>query len=122
MSDPLDSVDIAEALDAASDGLPGTRPRKPVGHPRTFPSAEAAFRALTVEEHGGHLRWVGRTSGVAGTPVLAHASKVQTAFRFAFRQHHGRDPVGNVRPVCAFRGCVAGAHLVDRQMREGGAT
>ncbi|MFE0766123.1 hypothetical protein [Streptomyces smyrnaeus] len=82
----------------------------------------AAFNERTVAVDGGHLHWTGAT-GARGTPVLAMNSQVETAYRLAFRWHHGRAPEGNVRPGCSYPSCVAGAHLRDRAMRDqdGGA-
>ncbi|NJP75711.1 hypothetical protein HCJ99_34090, partial [Streptomyces sp. C1-2] len=33
------------------------------------------------------------------------------------RMHHGREPVGYVKPGCDEPDCMAGAHLTDRTIR-----
>ncbi|MBA0053490.1 hypothetical protein E0L36_22200 [Streptomyces sp. AJS327] len=77
----------------------------------------AAFAERTVALDGGHLHWTG-TTNTRGTPVLAMANQVHTAYRLSFAWHHGREPEGNVRPSCGFPACVAGPHLHDRVLRE----
>ncbi|MEU8870506.1 hypothetical protein AB0D24_04935 [Streptomyces javensis] len=76
-----------------------------------------AFAARTVAVEGGHLHWTGARSP-HGTPVLHLGMETRTAYRYQFRVVHGREPVGNVAPGCGYDGCVAGAHLEDRLMRE----
>ncbi|MEU5834543.1 hypothetical protein ABZ820_12835 [Streptomyces diacarni] len=76
-----------------------------------------AFAARTVAVRGGHLRWAGARSQ-HGTPVLHLRTQTQTAYRYAFQVEHGREPVGNVAPGCGYCGCVAGAHLEDRLLRQ----
>ncbi|NDK24722.1 hypothetical protein FSY75_09575 [Streptomyces sp. TR1341] len=110
----MTSEEIAAALDAAGGLVPGTRP----GRVRAA-SWEEAFNARTVPVEGDHLAWSGAT-GHRGTPVVGFQGQVETAYRLAFRWHHGREPEGNVRPKCDFPGCVAGGHLADRLIREGG--
>ncbi|MFD4315067.1 hypothetical protein [Streptomyces sp. NPDC058548] len=116
----MTSDEIADALDAAGDSLPAAPGSGPT--PRLLASSwEDAFAAYTVALTGGHLHWTGAT-GQRGTPVVAWRSRVETAYRLAFRWHHKREPVGNVRPSCDYPRCVAGEHLADRVIREGAAT
>lgn len=89
------------------------------GRPASGTSWEDAFEQRTDPVEGGHLRWTGAT-GARGTPVVAYRGQVETAYRLAFRWHHGREPQGNVRPTCDYPRCVAGEHLADRALREGG--
>lgn len=65
---------------------------------------------------GGHLEWTGWRNS-AGVPVVRHRGFQGSAYRVAFRIHHGRVPEGQVRNVCGMPGCVAGGHLADRVMR-----
>ncbi|MFD8774551.1 hypothetical protein [Streptomyces sp. NPDC059916] len=113
--------DVA-ALDAASDSgrpvTPATDARKRAPRER-YGSLKEMFAAKTVAVEGGHLHWTGAT-GSRGTPVFSYQSHVDTAYRLAFRWHHGRAPQGNTRPTCGYPCCVAGGHLADRVMREGG--
>lgn len=114
----MTSDEIADALDSAGESLPGaSAPGR--GRPGTAASWEDAFALRTVAVEGGHLHWTGAT-GHRGTPVLAWRGQVETGYRLAFRWHHGREPEGNVRPTCDYPCCVAGGHLADRLIRDGG--
>lgn len=90
-------------------------PPHPFGAP-DHASIEDAFRARTEPAPGGHVRWTGPRSS-CGTPVLCHQSRNESAYRAAFRLHHGREPIGRVKPGCDRAGCVAGGHLEDQPMR-----
>ncbi|MFG3276190.1 hypothetical protein [Streptomyces luteogriseus] len=93
-------------------GLP--TPRQ--GQPPTYPSIEDAYRAHAVPRKDGHVEWTGlRTGGHA--PMVKHCRSMESAYRVAFRLHHGRDPEGLVYPACGTEGCVAGAHVEDTVMR-----
>jgi len=80
------------------------------------------FKAWTLEEfeqaapliQGGHRLWKGRF-GPGNVPM---ANRDVTAYRLAFRLHHGREPVGKVMGRCTRKKCVEGSHLTDRLMRE----
>ncbi|BBA98274.1 hypothetical protein RVR_4404 [Actinacidiphila reveromycinica] len=117
--------EIAAALDDASGAVePGpsaARARQPSGRGEPATSWADAFAARTVAVEGGHLHWTGAT-GHRGTPVVSFRGQVETGYRLAFRWHHGREPEGNVRPRCDYPGCVAGGHLADRKLREGGGS
>jgi hypothetical protein len=41
-----------------------------------------------------------------------------SAYRAAFRLHHGREPEGTVTSACDELLCVSGTHVEDRPMRE----
>ncbi|WNI31458.1 hypothetical protein [Streptomyces sp. ITFR-6] len=115
----MTSEEIAAALDAADVSVPG--PSVPArGRSVSAASWQDAFNARTVAMEGGHLHWTGAT-GHRGTPVVSFRGQVQTGYRLAFRWHHGREPEGNVRPTCDYPCCLAGGHLADRRIREGGA-
>ncbi|MGJ3559006.1 hypothetical protein ACR6C2_08505 [Streptomyces sp. INA 01156] len=45
------------------------------------------------------------------------AGKDMTAYRLAFRLHHGREPEGRMVGTCRIKRCVAGAHLEDNVLR-----
>ncbi|MEV6738614.1 hypothetical protein AB0N14_17465 [Streptomyces sp. NPDC051104] len=72
------------------------------------------FDQMTRQLRGGHRRWLGRTSP-DGVPM---ASRDESAYRVAFRLHHGRDPVGRVEGTCTRKRCVAGGHQRDDVMRK----
>lgn len=91
---------------------PYVRGRRPI-----YSSWEEAFTAQSEPVEGGHRRWTG-TREKGGTPVVRYLSSIETAYRVAFRLHHGREPVGNVTRSCLIQGCVAGEHQMDRPMRE----
>lgn len=112
--------EIAAALDTAGQEAPtaGVASGLPAFGPAT--SWREAFDQRTVAVDGGHLDWIGATTGTSSTPVVAWQNKVETAGRLAFRWHHGREPEGNVRARCGYPRCVAGAHLTDRRIRQGG--
>ncbi|MDX3294651.1 hypothetical protein PV569_13135 [Streptomyces scabiei] len=74
-----------------------------------------AFADNTAPVGAGHLRWTGCAPG---TPTVCFRRRRLRATRVSFELHHGRPPVGTARPVCGMTGCLAGAHLADRPMRE----
>jgi DNA-binding CsgD family transcriptional regulator len=83
-------------------------------------SIEDAYRAQTVPARDGHADWAGWRTG-NDVPMVKHCYHEESAYRVAFRIHHGRDPESVVIPVCGKPRCVAGAHLEDgviRQSRE----
>lgn len=94
-------------------GLPA--PRR--GRPDTYASLEDAFRRFAEPYDGGHVRWIGYRDK-DGTPRVCYRQVPQAAPRVAFVLHHGREPVGKAMPACGVDGCIAGAHLADRPMRE----
>ena len=94
-------------------GLPAPVPgRKPPRHS----TKEAAFWAHTEPVEGGHLKWTGRIEN--DVPLLRYCGTQESAYRIAFRLHHGREPVGKVRSLCEEPHCVAGSCVADRPMRE----
>jgi hypothetical protein len=92
-------------------GLPA--PRR--GARERYASPAEALRASNAPTDGGHLRWTGASDG---TPYVYFRRKRIAAARLAFELHHGRSPVGTIRPSCGTAGCLAGAHLADRPIRE----
>ncbi|MDX2698964.1 helix-turn-helix domain-containing protein [Streptomyces ipomoeae] len=91
---------------------------KAVREPRPSRTVAAAL-ALYAEPYGdGHVRWTGPYSG--RMPTLFADSRSHNARRVAFREHHGREPVGYVLTDCGRSGCMAGAHLTDLLMRSAG--
>lgn len=123
----LDSADVSNLAVARRLGCHPERVRRvrteagiaPYGRGRrgSGETWEEAFVARTVAVEGGHLHWTGSVSA-CGTPLLRLRSFATTVYRHAFRAEHGREPVGNVAPGCAYPRCVAGGHLEDRLMRE----
>ncbi|MFE3558374.1 hypothetical protein ACFXKW_26460 [Streptomyces sp. NPDC059193] len=91
------------------------RPPRPP-RPGAPESPEQAVRALTADLDGGHARWTGRID--RGTPRLPWKGSSLSPLRIAFREHHGREPQGQVTSGCAVAHCVAGRCLQDRPMRE----
>ncbi|MFH8577194.1 helix-turn-helix domain-containing protein [Streptomyces zaomyceticus] len=112
--------EIAEALDGVDvSGCPellGVRAVRPV---RRGPcgSWQEAFLARTVAVEDGHVEWTGSLNA-HGTPLFKVGPVAETAYRYAFRAHHGRDAEGKTVPVCGYFRCVAGGHLEDRVLRE----
>ncbi|MFF1792641.1 hypothetical protein ACFVXQ_00110 [Kitasatospora sp. NPDC058263] len=90
-----------------------TRPARQ--HRARYPSPEAKLNALSAPTEGGHQRWTGPMDGQH--PLLKHGGRRYSVLALAFRQHHGRDPIGTVRVGCDLPGCVAGAHLDDAPAR-----
>lgn len=87
------------------------------GRRRSAQTWEEAFAARVVAVDDGHAEWTGTLSKY-GTPVLHLGLETQTAYRYAFRVHHGREPKGKTSPACGRAHCVAGGHLEDRVLRE----
>jgi hypothetical protein len=79
-------------------------------------SFEDVFRTHTEDADGGHIRWTGPVTHQ--TPAVRFDSRLQSAYRVAFRLHHGREPEGLAMPVCDMPLCVAGGCLEDRPMRQ----
>jgi hypothetical protein len=111
--------EIAAALDAAAQA-PVAVPAVAEPSVRAEDTWRALFEERVIAVDGGHLHWSGATT-TRGTPVVACGGQVETAYRLAFRWHHGREPVGNVRPRCGYPSCLAGGHLADRLLRTEGA-
>lgn len=79
-----------------------------------YPTWEEAVNARIVAD-GEHAHWTGIAHH--GTPTVNWRQRTETAYRAIFRLHHGREPVGNVRPGCEYPRCVLADHLEDRPMR-----
>jgi hypothetical protein len=92
--------------------------RDPSAPPRTKHRAKSlkeAFSRHAVRDDGGHVRWTGTTSHT--TPSVWFQGATYSAYKVAFRLHHGREPEGTVTSGCDVPHCVAGAHVEDRPMR-----
>lgn len=90
-------------------------PRRERTRPRPA-SLEDVFAAHVEDTGDGHARWNGPVAHQ--TPAVRFEGRMQSAYRVAFRLHHGREPVGQASPACGVPGCVAGGHVDDRPMRE----
>ncbi|WP_200302262.1 Trp family transcriptional regulator [Streptomyces adelaidensis] len=77
---------------------------------------EQALAHHTQPAHDGHTTWTGPTQGRA-LPVLWSGGR-HNALHTAFRLHHHRDPAGRVLRSCDHPGCMTGAHLTDRTLRD----
>jgi hypothetical protein len=75
-----------------------------------------AFDRHAMPVDGGHVCWTGPTSHA--TPTVWSEGAIYSAYRTAFRLHHGREPEGTVTSACDVPLCVAGAHVEDRPMRQ----
>ncbi len=105
---------LCKTLDKQAQRDPSLPPRvrlRPV--PMTL---DEAFRKHCEPTDGGHMVWTGSTSH--GTPIVCFQGVSYSAYRVAFRLHHGRDPEGMVTPTCEVPGCVSGWHVADRPMRQ----
>lgn len=65
---------------------------------------------MTTRVEDGHREWIGPAN-----VILAGRNFAPT--RVAFLAGHGREPSGYVRAMCGRKGCVAPAHLADREIR-----
>ncbi|MDX3248820.1 hypothetical protein [Streptomyces sp. ME18-1-4] len=79
-------------------------------------SMEEAFARHAKPADDGHVQWTGSMSHT--TPTVWCGTTTYSAYKIAFRLHHGRDPEGVVTSSCDMPGCVAGAHVEDRPMRQ----
>ncbi|WP_433916898.1 helix-turn-helix domain-containing protein [Streptomyces sp. NBC_01744] len=118
----VSNLAVARELGVAPERVRRVRAKEgvpvyPRGRRGSGESWAEAFAARTLAVDGGHLDWTGSVSE-HGTPVLRVRRETETAYRYAFRVHHGREAQGNSGPVCGFPRCVAGAHLEDRVLRE----
>jgi Homeodomain-like domain len=114
--------DLAISQRLGCDRRTAAKARKALGLPKTPGGSKPQPLADLVDARtepvpGGHRRWTGHLNST-GTPVVHYQGRPQTAARLVFRLHHGRNPVGNVRAGCDYEGCIEGAHLDDRSMRE----
>lgn len=64
----------------------------------------------------GHTHWTGPTAG-SNLELWAQGHRYNGRHEI-FKAHHGRDPVGYVLTTCTQPGCIAGAHLADRTIRQ----
>jgi hypothetical protein len=77
------------------------------------------WAANTQPTPDGHLLWTGPRGGRKGELRISRSDH-RSPRRYAYTQHHGRDPQGSVLADCGQRLCVQGAHLadyIDRQTR-----
>lgn len=102
---------LCKALDKRAQRDPSV-PRRPRLRPA---SLEEAFQGHAEVAEGGHVRWTGSTSHT--TPTVWFEGSLRSAYKVAFRLHHGREPEGMVTPSCDVPLCVAGAHVEDQPMR-----
>ncbi|QJT04397.1 hypothetical protein G9272_32280 [Streptomyces asoensis] len=103
---------LCKALDKRAQRDPSIpRPAR-----RRLTSLEEAFNQHAEPIDGGHVRWIGSTSHT--TPSVWFGGTTYSAYKVAFRLHHGRNPEGTVTSGCDVPHCVAGAHVEDRPMRE----
>ncbi|MFC9341414.1 helix-turn-helix domain-containing protein [Streptomyces sp. NPDC057020] len=112
--------EVAEALDGVDVSRLSAEPVVPVVRPvrrGSCGSWQEAFLARTLAVEDGHVEWTGSLNG-HGTPLLKVGPVAETAYRYAFRAHHGRDAQGKTVPTCGYLRCVAGGHLEDRVIRE----
>ncbi|WP_416976665.1 helix-turn-helix domain-containing protein [Streptomyces sp. T028] len=91
------------------------------GRPSRYPTLVAVFRGNSEETEDGHVRWTGYRDASSNTPLLFYAGEKTPAPKAAFQLHYGREPIGKPLPTCGMTGCIAGAHLADRPMREANA-
>jgi hypothetical protein len=103
------------SVQQAREALGLSAPR--TGRRYTYASLEDAFRHGAEPMADGHVQWVGYRDK-DGTPRVCYRQQPQAAPRVAFVLHNGREPVGKALPTCGMKGCIAGAHLADRPMRE----
>ncbi|MFC7983857.1 hypothetical protein [Streptomyces sp. NPDC057336] len=113
---------IAEQLGVSRPTVASVRktlglPAPGKGKAPEYATIEDAFRAHAVPADGGHVEWTGVRTG-SDAPMVRYRRDSLSAYRVAFRLHHGRDPEGVVHPTCGQPGCVAGAHLADTPMRQ----
>ncbi|MEU0950488.1 hypothetical protein ABZ379_48895 [Streptomyces canus] len=109
----VDKVAVARIRD--THGIPTTDERQRTAQP----PVEERWRQHTREVKDGHLEWTGpRATNSSGTPVLRVRGSWYSAAGIAFRMRTGRDPVGQVRPECDLKHCVAPAHVEDEPGRQ----
>lgn len=79
---------------------------------RTVPVAEQLKAKVAPADADGHQLWTGAlTSG--GVPRMRVDKADVPVSHVIFEQRTGRQPVGQVRPDCGVKGCVAPGHLLD---------
>ncbi|MFM9589712.1 Trp family transcriptional regulator [Streptomyces scabiei] len=97
--------------------LPQGRQSRTTYTPALTPEQAFAHYSKPTPE-GGHTDWTGPVQGNR-LPVVWSAGR-HNALHLAFRLHYGRDPVGRINRArtCKHPGCITGAHLTDRRLRE----
>jgi hypothetical protein len=117
----LTNPQIADRLGIARQTAMRIRDRLNIpGAPRTTPrqpTIEEVFHRYTQDADGGHLHWDG-PRGSDGTPAFRHNDRQHTAYRVAFTLRTSRQPTGRVQADCDRPGCVAPAHVADREERQ----
>lgn len=108
----IDPVTVARARQALGMPAPRRRSRS------KYPSLADVFNGNTERLDDGHVRWTGYRDATSNTPLVFYLAERTPAPKVAFRLHYGRDPIGKPLPTCGMTGCVAGAHLADRPIRE----
>lgn len=78
---------------------------------------DEAWATHTKMVDGGHLEWTGSRASGSGTPVMRYKDALYTAAAIAFRQHTGRDPVGQAKAECGMSQCVEPSHIEDEPGR-----
>lgn len=76
------------------------------------PYDEQIRRGCSRPDGGGHVRWVGPGSPDRAPRIRFHSREVAVT-HVIFEQHHGKPPVGQVRPECGEKRCIAPTHLLD---------
>lgn len=115
-SGPISNKEIGRRLKVGV--LRVARVRDDLGIPKYWSGivpawTQARFDGMTQQLHNGHRQWLGKETA-DGTPYGTKDS----AFRIAFRLHHGREPVGRVTQTCTRKRCVEGSHQQDKPMRD----
>ena len=114
---------IARALQVSTSRVRRVReaqgtPMVPKGRPPRYTSLTDLFTQNTVATDDGHLEWTGPTTGASDSPIYHYGSVTGSVNRAAFEEFFGRAPEGYVRSFCGHSGCIKGAHLWDRRMRQ----
>lgn len=104
----VSNLAVARKLGVAPERVRRVRAKEgvpvyPRGRRGSGESWAEAFAARTLAVDGGHLDWTGPLSE-HGTPVLRLGRAAETAYRYAFRVHHGREAEGKAGPACGFPG------------------
>ncbi|NUP19855.1 MAG: hypothetical protein HOZ81_28005 [Streptomyces sp.] len=119
----LTQLEIYKALRLSLNTISALRRQHNIPIPRReHPSLsvdEAFARHTAPSTQSEHLVWTGPRSG-RGVDLLAGGRRYN-ARAIAFRKHHHRDPVGQIRRTCDVPECIAGAHHTDRRIRQADA-
>lgn len=108
---------IARELHTGTRIVARTRRQLNIPPIKAAQTPEQAWAAYAQPAGQGHMEWTGPRNH-AGTPVFTYRTRRLSARAIAFKTQYGRDPIGYVKALCDYPGCVAPDCVADKPMRQ----